>query len=341
MKKKIILAVVMATLLTGCGKTIPTLQDGKEAVVKFGDGSMISIEELYDKMKNSATNVLMQMVDKKILEEEYEDKLDEAKEYAENYVSTMKKYLGTDDKGVYSEAQFLTQLQSQTGYTSVEEFQEDMRVNYLQKFAIEDYIKGQLKDKEIEKYYKDEIVGDRDVYHIQVVPEVKSTMTDTEKEEANKKALEKAKELIARLKKGESFEDVAKDASDDEATKEKGGSLGFINKGKYGSAEFDKEVYALKVGEFSNTPVKTTNGYEIVYVKEEKEKKSMEDVKDEIVDALIDQKLEEDATLSVTAIKELRKSKGVEIIDSEIERNFERYMERVEANLKKQNESSN
>ena len=316
---------------------IPTLQDGKEAVVKFGDGSMISIEELYDKMKNSATNVLMQMVDKKILEEEYEDKLDEAKEYAENYVSTMKKYLGTDDKGVYSEAQFLTQLQSQTGYTSVEEFQEDMRVNYLQKFAIEDYIKGQLKDKEIEKYYKDEIVGDRDVYHIQV----KSTMTDTEKEEANKKALEKAKELIARLKKGESFEDVAKDASDDEATKEKGGSLGFINKGKYGSAEFDKEVYALKVGEFSNTPVKTTNGYEIVYVKEEKEKKSMEDVKDEIVDALIDQKLEEDATLSVTAIKELRKSKGVEIIDSEIERNFERYMERVEANLKKQNESSN
>ena len=43
----------------------------------------------------------------------------------------------------------------------------------------------------------------------------------------------------------------------------------------------------------------------------------------------------------VTAIKELRKSKGVEIIDSEIERNFERYMERVEANLKKQNESSN
>ena len=337
MKKKIILAVLMATLLTGCGKTIPTLQDGKEAVVKFGDGSMISIEELYDKMKNSATNVLMQMVDKKILEEEYEDKLDEAKEYAENYVSTMKKYLGTDDKGVYSEAQFLTQLQSQTGYTSVEEFQEDMRVNYLQKFAIEDYIKGQLKDKEIEKYYKDEIVGDRDVYHIQV----KSTMTDTEKEEANKKALEKAKELIARLKKGESFEDVAKDASDDEATKEKGGSLGFINKGKYGSAEFDKEVYALKVGEFSNTPVKTTNGYEIVYVKEEKEKKSMEDVKDEIVDALIDQKLEEDATLSVTAIKELRKSKGVEIIDSEIERNFERYMERVEANLKKQNESSN
>lgn len=341
MKKKIILAVVIATLLTGCGKTIPTLQDGKEAVVKFGDGSMISIEELYNKMKSSATNVLMQMVDKKILEEEYEDKLDEAKEYAENYVSTMKKYLGTDDKGVYSESQFLTQLQSQTGYTSVEEFQEDMRVNYLQKFAIEDYIKGQLKDKEIEKYYKDEIVGDRDVYHIQVVPEVKSTMTDTEKEEANKKALEKAKELIARLKKGESFEDVAKDASDDEATKEKGGSLGFINKGKYGSAEFDKEVYALKVGEFSNTPVKTTNGYEIVYVKEEKEKKSMEDVKDEIVDALIDQKLEEDATLSVTAIKELRKSKGVEIIDSEIERNFERYMERVEANLKKQNESSN
>lgn len=341
MKKKIILAVLVTMLLTGCGKTIPKLENGQEAVVKFGDGSMISIDELYGKMKNSATNVLMQMIDKKILEEEYEDKLDEAKEYAENYVEMMKKYYGTDEKGVYSETKFLQTLQSQTGYTSIDEFQEDMRINYLQKFAVEDYVKDQLKDKDIEKYYKDEIVGDRDVYHIQIVPEVKSTMTDSEKEEANKKALEKAKELITRLKKGESFEEVAKEASDDEATKEKGGSLGFINKGSYGSTEFDKEVYALKVGEYSSTPVKTTNGYEIVYVKEEKEKKSLEDVKDQIVDALVEEKLDADATLSVTAIKELRKSKGVDIIDTEINRNFEKYMDRVEANLKQQQNSTN
>lgn len=340
MKKKIILAVLIATMLTGCGKTIPTLEDGKQAVVTFKDGSMISIDDLYGELKESASTVLMQMIDRKILEEKYPDKLDEAKEYAKNQIEAMKQIYGKDEDGKYSEATFLSVIQRATGYTTIEAYQEDVRINYLQKFAIEDYVKDNLKDKEIEDYYKKEIVGDRDVYHIQIVPEVKSTMTDTEKKDAENKALEEAKALIARLKKGESFEDVAKEASDDEATKENGGSLGFINKGSYGSDEFDKEVYNLKVGEFSNTPVKTSSGYEIVLVKEEKEKKSLDDLKDDIIEKLVDQKLADDATLQITAIEEFRKANGVDVIDSEISRDIERYMENLMANARKQNTSS-
>lgn len=340
MKKKIILAVLIATMLTGCGKTIPTLEDGKQAVVTFKDGSMISIDDLYGELKESASTVLMQMIDRKILEEKYSDKLDEAKEYAKNQIEAMKQIYGKDEDGKYSEATFLSVIQRATGYTTIEAYQEDVRINYLQKFAIEDYVKDNLKDKEIEDYYKKEIVGDRDVYHIQIVPEVKSTMTDTEKKDAENKALEEAKALIARLKKGESFEDVAKEASDDEATKENGGSLGFINKGSFGSDEFDKEVYNLKVGEFSNTPVKTSSGYEIVFVKEEKEKKSLDDLKDDIIEKLVDQKLADDATLQITAIEEFRKANGVDVIDSEISRDIERYMENLMANARKQNTSS-
>ncbi len=340
MKKKIILAVMMVTLLTGCGKTIPKLENGQEAVAKFSDGSMISIDDLYGEMKKTASTTLMQMIDRKLLEADYEDKISEAEETAKNQIEAMKQFYGKDEDGNYSESKFLNVLANSTGYTSIEEYQDYLKSNYLQKFAVEDYTKTIIKDKEIEDYYKKEIVGDRDVYHIQIVPETKSTSTDTEKKEAEEKALEEAKALIARLKKGESFEDIAKEASDDEATKENGGSLGFINKGSYGSDEFDKEVYALKVGEFSNTPVKTTAGYEIVYVKEEKEKKSLDDAKEEIIDTLVEKKMNDDATLQVTAVKELRKKHGVDVIDSELDRAIERYMDAWMSNAQSQNTSS-
>lgn len=339
MKKKIILAVLIATLLTGCGKTIPTLSDGKEAVVTFEDGSMISIDELYDEVKKSATTTLISMIDKKILEEDYSDKLDEAKEYAANAKEAIKKYF-VDDKGNYDEASLYNYLNSYYGMSSLDQYEEETRIGYLKKQAIEDYVKENLKDKEIEKYYKDEIVGDREVYHIQITPETKTTMTETEKKEAEQKSEEEAKAIIARLKKGEKFEDLAKEASDDESTKENGGNLGFINKEKYGSEEFDKEVYKLKVGEYSNVPVKTTTGYEIVFVNAEKEKESLEDIKEDIVETLVQEKLSDDATLQVTAIKEIRKKHGVDIIDSEIEKNYNTYMNRLMEQMRQQNATS-
>lgn len=337
MKKKLLLTIAIVTLLSGCGKTIPTLSNGEEAVVKFKDGSMISVDDLYKEVKNQfATSVIINMIDTKILEEEYSDKVDESKEYASNYIESMKlNYV--DENGQYDESKLLNYI-NYYGYENIEDFQESIRINFLRNHGIEEYTKSTLKDKEIENYYKKEIVGDRDVYHIQIVPETKTSMTEDEKKTKEEEALNEAKAIIARLKKGEKFEDVAKEVSDDEATKEKGGSLGFINKGTNGSDEFDKEAFSLKVGEFSNTPVKTTNGYEIIYIKEEKEKKSLEDVKDSIKEKLAEDKLEADATLQVEAINELRKKYGVDIIDTELNNSFDRYNRNVMDAAIQQNE---
>ncbi len=329
MKKKIILLVAVTTLLCGCGKTIPTLQNGEEAVVKFEDGSMISVDELYDELKNTyARSAIIDMIDTKILEDKYKDDLDDAEEYAKNYIESLKNHY-VDENGKYDEASLVNAIQQYYGYNSVEVFQEKTRINYLANKAIEDYAKSTIKDKEIEKYYKDEVVPDREVSHIQIVPEVKDTMTDTEKKEAEEEALNEAKSIIAKLKKGEKFEDLAKEYSDDEATKEKGGSMGAINKGTYGSDTFDKEVYDLKVGSYSNTPVKTTKGYEIVYVTKENDKKSLEDAKEDIIETLSNEKLTKDATLSVTAMEELRKSYGMDIIDTDIKKDYNKYMDNM------------
>lgn len=333
MKKKIILGVAVLTLLCGCGRTIPTLSDGKEAVVKFKDGSMISVDDFYKELKNESINKLVEMIDLKILEDSYKDKLAEAKAYSENYIESLKNYY-VDDDGNYDETQLKNVIQTYYGYDSIESFQEYIRVEYLRDLAKDEYAKSIITDKEIEKYYKDEVKPNREVYHIQIVPEVKDNMTDDEKKEKEEEALNKAKSLIAKLKKGEDFATLAKENSDDEATKEKGGYLGSINKGFYGSDEFDAEVYKLKVDSYSTTPIKTTKGYEIVYVKSEGEKKSLEESRDSIIETLATKKQGEDLTVGVNAMIELRKKNGVDIIDTELDNKYDAKIEDELVNAK-------
>lgn len=325
-KKKLLLVVIAVLTLCGCEKTIPKLSNGSEAVVSFSNGEKISVDDLYEKMKNSyALELLVDMIDTKILEDKYKDVLKDADTYTDSYMESLKMYY-TDDSGKYDEDKLISDIKSYYGYSSVEQFRESVRINYLRNKAIEDYAKKEVKDKDIKKYYKDEIVGDRKVSHILIIPDTKDNMTDDEKSSKLEEALAKAKEVIAKLKKGEKFEDLAKEYSQDENTKDSGGDLGFINKGTYGSDTFDEEVYKLKVGTYSNTPVKTNEGYEIVYVLEEKEKSSLEDVKDKIIETLSQEKINNDATIRVVALKELRKDYGLDIVDDEISSQYSRYI---------------
>lgn len=77
---------------------------------------------------------------------------------------------------------------------------------------------------------------------------------------------DKAKEVIARLKAGEKFEDVAKAESKDDSNKDTGGDLGWFSKGQM-VPEFDSAVFGLQVNQLSE-PVKTSFGYHIIEVLE-------------------------------------------------------------------------
>jgi len=65
------------------------------------------------------------------------------------------------------------------------------------------------------------------------------------------------------------FQQLAKDKSTDTATKDLGGELGTITKGKM-VPEFETAVFAQKVGTFSTTPVKTEYGYHVILVETHK-----------------------------------------------------------------------
>ena len=330
MKKKIILVVAFVLLLCGCEKTIPKLENGKEAVVSFEKLEGISTEELYEKLKDAyGTEIIADMIDKKILEDKYSKSLDEAKKYADDSIKTAKTY--------YKDESELLSLLSQYGISSMDEYREYLKLNFLRNKATEDYVESTITDSEINKYYKNEIVGDRDVSHILVVPDVKDNMTDEEKTSEEEKAFELAKEIIAKLKKGEKFADLAKEYSSDEETKDKGGKLEKLSKGSYGSDAFDKEAFSLEVKTYSNVPVKTEQGYEVIYVTKEYEKETLDKVKDKIIEAIKSEKLSSDATIQLDALKALREEYGVNIVDDNIRMSYNKRMN----SLKDQIENSN
>ncbi len=83
-------------------------------------------------------------------------------------------------------------------------------------------------------------------------------------EQANQQKQKLAEDLIKRIQQGESFEELSKQYSDDEAVKNNGGDLGWVTRGKFVEA-FDNVIFdELKVGELRSTPSQTQFGYHII-----------------------------------------------------------------------------
>jgi peptidyl-prolyl cis-trans isomerase D len=102
--------------------------------------------------------------------------------------------------------------------------------------------------------------------------------TDAEVAEIKKKA----EDVLAQAKKGGNFEDLAKKNSEDDASKAKGGDLGWIVEGQT-VPEFQKAAFSLPKGSISDL-VKTEYGFHIIKVldHEQAHTKSYEEVRDEI-----------------------------------------------------------
>jgi peptidyl-prolyl cis-trans isomerase C len=101
-----------------------------------------------------------------------------------------------------------------------------------------------------------------------------------------------AKALIAQIKAGSKFEDVAKKNSKDPGSAENGGDLDWANPQSY-VPEFSKAMMALKKGEMTDTPVKSQFGYHIIKLEDTRDAKfpAYEEVKPQIEQRLSQMKL--------------------------------------------------
>lgn len=313
MKKKLLICAIACVLLTGCGSKIPKLKNGEEALIEFGNGDKISATEIWNEVKTTyGLSTTLNKIDKKILEDEYKDKLKEVEEYISSYKASLVANYGSEEK--------VEEALTSYGYNSLAEFLENQRISYLQELAITDYAKSLVTDKEIKAYYKDEVVGDISCVHVLVKPE-------SESDADLKAAKAKAEKIIAAIKKdiksGTKAADAFKKYENDKTVTYE--DLGFFNKGDM-VKEFETAAYKLKKGAYTTSPVKTSYGYHIVLKTDEKDKEDLKNIKDDVKEQIANNKIDEDKNISVNALVELRKSHGVKFHDSELEDAYNKFI---------------
>lgn len=329
-KKKLLILGVCTLLLCGCGKDIPTLSDGSKAVATFENAeNNISANDLYNGMKEKyALEIFVQLMDKKILEKEFPNDKDEAMKTAKSTVDSMKKTYGIDQINTY--------------FGSVDSYTNYIYINNLQQKAILEYAKTQVNDKEINSYYEKNIYGDVIVDHILIKTNVTDSTSSEDKEKLEKEAKDKINEIIEKLNKADdklkTFKELAKEYSEDEDTKDNGGSLGAINTDTLSSSydELLKSARNLKDGSYSTELITTELGYHVIYKEKTEEKAKLEDVKDTVIESVANNKLKEDATMNITAMQELRKKYGMEIQDSDLKEKYSNYIANSIAQAKSQ-----
>jgi peptidyl-prolyl cis-trans isomerase D len=106
---------------------------------------------------------------------------------------------------------------------------------------------------------------------------------------------QKAEEVLKKAKSGANFEDLAKKYSEDDATKPKGGDLGWIVE-KQTVPEFEQAAFSVPKGSISDL-VKTQYGFHIIKVldRETARTKSFEEVRSSIVPVVAEEKAASEA----------------------------------------------
>ncbi|MDZ4357761.1 MAG: peptidylprolyl isomerase [Variovorax sp.] len=104
---------------------------------------------------------------------------------------------------------------------------------------------------------------------------------------------DQAKKIMADLKKGAKFEDIAKKQSKDPGSGANGGDLDWANPASF-VPEFSEAMIKLKKGETTPAPVKTQFGYHIIRVDEIRQAQlpKLEEVKPQITQQLQQQRLQ-------------------------------------------------
>ncbi|AZR75955.1 peptidylprolyl isomerase PrsA [Bacillus thuringiensis] len=240
----------------------------------------ITKEEFYDQMKTQAGK---QVLNNMVMEKVLIKNYKVEDKDVDKKFNEMKKQYGD---------QFDTLLKQQ----GIKE--ETIKTGVRAQLAQEKAIEKTITDKELKENYKPEIKAS----HILV------------KDEAT------AKKVKEELGQGKSFEELAKQYSEDTGSKEKGGDLGYFTAGKM-VKEFEDAAYKLKKDEVSE-PVKSQFGYHIIKVTDIKEQKPFDEVKGDIKKDLVQKKAQDAAFMNDLMMKEIKKA-DVKVDDKDLKDLFE------------------
>lgn len=278
---------------------------GKQLEQQYGE-KYIENPEAKEMLKEQKKQILDQMTTEEALIQEAEKlklipKEEELnKEIDKKIVDYRKEQKLEDDKN-YEE------MLKGNGLTK-ESFKEVFRKNIIIEKLHDELMKSvKVEDKEVQDYYN----KFKDRYPVKSEDPTKlhiaHILVPTEEE---------AKEIKAKIDKGEDFAKLAKEHGTD-ATKDKGGDLGTVPVVNSGFDEdFMDGAMQLKNGEISS-PVKTQFGYHIIKMikREEKPAKPLTEVKEQIKNDLLDKKKND---LWTDKLKEIKDKAKINIYEDKL-----------------------
>ncbi len=238
---------------------MPLAACGNKAVATTSGGK-ITESEYYSSMKatSNGKQVLQQMILDKVLQKEYGKQVSDKQVNAE-YNSYKSQY----------GSQFSAILQ-QNGLTE-KSLKQQIRSNLLLQAAVRDY--SHITNKQINKQWT------------KYQPKVQTA-------EILVGSRSEAEDIISQLNDSDNayktFKKLAKSKSTDSSNKNQGGKVpAFDNTDTQLDSAYKKAAFKLKTGEYTKTPVKTDDGYQVIYMIEHpaKGKKSqhINDLRNQIV----------------------------------------------------------
>ncbi len=266
-------------------------------------------QQIEEALKQGEKDILRDRIDNLLL-------VQRGKELNINVDSEVAKYIAglqTETK-LADPDKFQQYVREATGMT-YEDFKAETTNQMLTQRVVgqEVYSKVNIPHAEIEDYYnknKSSFIRKERVF-------LREILVSTEgKDEAGKVAAEKkAKDLVARARKGERFPDLIRDNSD-AATAKQGGDLGGWEKSDL-SAEIVNAVWEKPKG-FVSDPIRVASGWEILRVEEhfKEGQAALEDVENEIKERIAGARMAPKVREYLT---ELRRSAFLELRDDAID----------------------
>ncbi|WP_160647622.1 peptidylprolyl isomerase [Chengkuizengella marina] len=251
--------------------------------------------EYFDQLQSTPgfnNNLIQQLVAFELLEAEADDETKKEQQTISetNLEEFITQYEATNGEGSW-----------ETGLKDVGIEEEDFR-NFIQLSNIsQEVLSKDISEEEVKVEYDRilaespaELVAQATVSHILVKTNDPNTGEETRTEE---EALKIVDEINAKLDAGEDFGALAKEYSEDEGSKNNGGTYENANINNW-VEEFKLAAAEQPIGEIGE-PVKTVYGYHIIRV-EDRTELSFDEVKEGILGSLVQQKLQDYSTEKVS-----------------------------------------